>query len=179
MVLYMRSRCSSPLSSIRYWLTSRVQHRSQYSRSVVDWISRYSCQPAHCARLCPCWCRDLRRGILCRSQGTTRSRQHVRIFTLIREYDRLKLPSVCLFVGRDDLKWNRGHDLMLFSCYWVHHLNIFQKPRIIIRRRVSCRVVSTPNILGRRRWRLTIPPPFPAEFTLPFVSAQQYSLGHV
>ena len=40
---------------------------------------------------------------------------------------------------------------MSCSRCWVHHLDLFYEPRIIILRRVSCRNVSTTSVLVKRQ----------------------------
>ena len=154
--LNTRSRFSSLLSSTRYRLTSLIQCWGQCSRLSIDWIQRNSRQPAHCPRLLRGLHHVLDRWILWGSQRATWSRQYVRVLVLVRKSCRLKLPSIFFCIGERELKRNGKHDLTLCSRRWVHHLDIFQEPRVIIRRRLRCRMVSTVNVLEMSADRSTV-----------------------
>lgn len=118
---------------------------------VVDWIQCHSRQFTHRPGLYLRLHHDLWGRILWRSQGKTRSAQHVRTLALVWEPGRLKLPSTCFCIGGHSLKWYRSHDITIPRRCWVHHLDLFQESCIIIRCRVSRRMVGVTVTLERRR----------------------------
>ena len=65
---------------------------------------------------------------------------------------------------------------MLRSRCWVHHLDFFQEPCVIVRRGVPRRVVSTADLFGGRQLTNM---PFPAEFIQSLVSVQHFYLAHI
>ena len=147
-------------------MTSLINLSPPYSFNTA----RIQCQfrqPAFRSRLRRRLYGNLRSWVLRRPQGKARSAYYVCIFRPQMAAWLVNLPSTSFCIGGQDLRWYRIIDLTSRSRCWVHHLDRFQDPCIIVFRRVPCRVVSlTCSPRGRQ---LTGPP---VAYTQPFVSTR-------
>ena len=63
------------------------------------------------------------------------------------EVPSIDFPSTSFCIGAHDFRWYRSNSLISRSRCWIHNLDCFQDPCIIVFRCVRCRVVSLACLL--------------------------------